>query len=343
MAFLGRSWGLAKACFHVLRRDKEIIIFPLTAGAIILLVLLALIISIFISPMLFISFLISTMLLGSIFFAFLGVFFEAAVVGCATIRLQGGDPKVRDGLRIAAKSWWPLLQWALIGVIIGIILGLIRGMFQRPTLGRSRQVRLFSTQPQYELNYGSLAAPSRAIGFPAPEWGIGDIISGVLGMAWAIATFFVVPVIMYEKLSPLRAVKRSVEIIKGIWKETLILKFGFKALFLLLGTLGIPFILLGVMAGVSYSPEPITGEWMGMTYTTHIIVTNAPALITGFAIAIAYWVALACVSFAIKGILKAALYEYSKEGRVEPISPKAVEFNPLNNVIRLLQIEEGLG
>jgi len=41
------------------------------------------------------------------------------------------------------------------------------------------------------------------------EWGLGDIIAGVLGMAWSVATFFVIPVIIFEGLPPLKAVRRS--------------------------------------------------------------------------------------------------------------------------------------
>jgi hypothetical protein len=297
-----------------------------------------------------------TILLGSIFFTFLGVFFEAAVIGCATIRLQGGDPKVRDGLKIAAKNWWPLLQWAFIGVIVGLILGLIRGVFRgRTTRAGVPLKRLPTGLPSLAslaLPWGTsnlnvnkthkirgVAGPGMEI--PTPGWGIGDILAGVLGMAWAVATFFVIPVMIYEKLSPLKAVKRSVEIIKGIWKETLILKFGFKAVFALLGGLGILFILLGVMAGVTFLSEPIEFEWMGGKGTTSILVTNASALIAGFVVAIIYWVALACVSFALKGILKAALYEYSRRGEVKPGAQpsQATEFNPLNNIIQAFQSE----
>lgn len=208
------------------------LVFPLIAGAIVISALSVLIISLFISPMLFILLLIATIFLGSIFFAFLGVFFEAAVVGCATIRLQGGDPKVRDGLKIAAKNWWPLLQWAFIGIIIGIILGIIRGMFKRPTpetvpFGRPPITFPLPNGHHYEGNPssrisssyqpGGIAGPG--LGIPRPDWGIGDILAGVLGMAWAVATFFVIPIVIYEKLSPFKAIKRSVEIIRNVWKK----------------------------------------------------------------------------------------------------------------------------
>lgn len=63
---MGGSWELAKSCFHVLRRDKEILLFPLIAGAVIVAALLALVASLFISPMLFIWLLILIIFPGSI-------------------------------------------------------------------------------------------------------------------------------------------------------------------------------------------------------------------------------------------------------------------------------------
>ncbi len=333
MAFLGKSWELAKACFHVLRRDKELLLFPLIAGAIAVSTFLVLIVSFFLSPASFIWLLVLTIILGPIFFTFLGVFFEAAVIGCATIRLQGGDPKVKDGLKIAAKNWWPLLQWAFIGIIIGIILGFIRGLFRRPNRTRPGPPSPLRFPPiRSTLLSGGLAVS----GSPSAAWGIGDILAGVLGMAWAVATFFVLPAMIYEKLSPFKAIKRSVGIIKNVWKETLILKFGFKAIFALLGGLGVLFIVLGVLTGVTFVPIPQPAE------STHeIVITNAPALIAGFVVAIAYWVTLGCISFAMNGILKGALYEYSQTGQREPSAqpPQAAEFNPLNNIIRSFQRE----
>lgn len=327
-----------------MRRDKEILLLPLIAAAVIFITLLVFVVSIFVSPMSFFMLLFSIPI-AIVVFAFLGVFFEAAVIGCATIRLEGGDPKIRDGLKIAAKNWWPLLQWALIGIGVGLILGSIRGMFQRNghTFGSSSvefpsgRLSLFSggnpdSRPYRLYETGSFAGPG---------WGLGDILAGVLGMAWAVATFFVIPVMIYEKLSPLKAVRRSWEIVKNVWKETLVLKLGFATLFVILGLLGLLAILPGVMAGVTFLPEPIETEWMGVTLTTNIIVTNAPALIAAFAVAISYWVALGCVSFAAKGVLRAALYTYTQKARAEaePTTelPTEDEFNPLNNFIRSLQ------
>ena len=161
------------------------------------------------------------------------------------------------------------------------------------------------------------------MGYRVP-WGWGDILAGVLGMAWAVATFFAIPIVIYEKLSPLKAIKRSVEIVKNLWKETLILKLGFGALFFILELFGVLAILAEVMgAGITFVPN---GGWkqeiMGEVTYGEFMVTNPLVLIGGLAVAIAYWIALGCVNFAAKGVLRGALYAYSKKGQVEPESGK---------------------
>src|SRR6202011_2079960 len=56
---------------------------------------------------------------------------------------------------------------------------------------------------------------------------LGKIITGLIGIVWSIATFFVVPVIAYENLGPIDAFKRSAEIMKEKWGESLGSTFSF--------------------------------------------------------------------------------------------------------------------
>jgi DNA-directed RNA polymerase subunit RPC12/RpoP len=247
-------------------------------------------------------------------FSFLGIFFEAAVVGCTSIRLDGGDPRIKDGFGMAAKRGWQLFKWALMGLAVGLILGAIRGtsrtsgrtnMRSPGLLGNPRfQPTRSATPSGFNKFYGSQNVAG-------PGWGLGDIISGVLGMAWSMATFFVIPAIIFEELPPLKAVKRSWEIIKGVWRESLILKIGFGALFGLLSLAGLIPLFMGFFLGARVLPEPVEFEWMGATGTTSIAIINPAAVIAGISTSMLYWMLLACISFTIKGVLRAVLYKYS--------------------------------
>jgi len=78
---------------------------------------------------------------------------------------------------------------------------------------------------------------------------VGKIITGIIGIVWSIATFFVVPVIAYENLGPVGAFKRSAQMKKEKWGESLVagFSFGFIQLLAFL-VIGVPLFLLGSAA-----------------------------------------------------------------------------------------------
>jgi hypothetical protein len=89
---------------------------------------------------------------------------------------------------------------------------------------------------------------------------IGAIVSGLIGMVWSVATFFVVPVLAYENLGPIEAVKRSGSIVKNKWGESIGASFSFGILTflgMLLIALPIGLILsminpmVGIIAGIA--------------------------------------------------------------------------------------------
>lgn len=70
----------------------------------------------------------------------------------------------------------------------------------------------------------------------------GKIVVALLGAAWTIATYFVVPVLVVEKLGPVDAFKRSATILKKAWGESIVSNAGVGAvtflvtLLLMIGT-----------------------------------------------------------------------------------------------------------
>jgi hypothetical protein len=110
---------------------------------------------------------------------FIGIFFNAAVVGAAMIRLNGGDPTVRDGLRAAGSKVGKIAGWAAVSATVGIILHSLE---------------------------------ERA-GF------LGRIVIAIVGAAWSAVTFFVVPVLLFEPVGVFPGVKRSASLFKQRWGE----------------------------------------------------------------------------------------------------------------------------
>lgn len=157
--------------------------------------------------------------------AFISVFFRAALVSGAHERMIGGDPTVRSAIAGALERLPKLFGWAVITTIVGSIL---RAIEQRSGL-------------------------------------LGRIAMSIVGMAWAVTTFLVIPVIIIENSGAVTSTKRSVELFRHTWGENLSAQVGFGLLGFLaflpilgvvflgaaIGTLlGFVLIALGVVAGI---------------------------------------------------------------------------------------------
>ena len=104
---------------------------------------------------------------------------------------------------------------------------------------------------------------------------IGKIVTGMIGMVWGLATFFVVPIIAYENVTPIQAVKRSAEVMKDNWGESLGATFSF-GIFNLLGTIliALPLFLVGIMI------NPVVGIVLGaLAFALVQIVVSAANVI----------------------------------------------------------------
>src|SRR5690348_4521097 len=128
---LSGSWELLKASARVLRSDKELLIFPFVSALATLAVTVT-----FIVPMILAGFIdriatgqsnvqIAGAVVAFVYYLiqyFIIFFANTALVGAALIRLDGGDPTVGDGFRIAASRAGSILGYALIAATVGMVL-----------------------------------------------------------------------------------------------------------------------------------------------------------------------------------------------------------------------------
>lgn len=253
-----RSWGLIKASAGVLAKDKELLVFPLLSAICTLVVAGA-----FLLPAFGLGALDGLreggMSVAAYAFAFLFYlvqyfvifFFNSALVGAAMIRLEGGDPTVRDGLRIAGSKVVPILGYAAIAATVGMVLRAIQ---------------------------------ERA-GF------LGRIVAGLIGVAWTLASFLVVPVLVSRDIGPVDAVKESALLLKKTWGENLIGQGGVGLVF------GLVFFALVVVGGAGIIGAATTGNGV-------LIGLMVALLIVALLVA-------ALVQAALSGIYSAALYRYA--------------------------------
>jgi hypothetical protein len=263
-----RSWELAKASFDVLMKDKELMIFPIISA-----IAMVIVSAVFFVPTLLTNFLDTVFDTGIPVFGYLVLFvfyivqytvvyfFSTALVGAALIRLRGGDPTVKDGIDIAKKRIPQILGWAALSATVGLVLNMVSDSSNKNGKG------------------------------------IGQIISSILGAAWNVVTFLVVPILAAEGLGPIEALKRSWELLKRSWGEQISGTISIGIVFGLFGFIG-SVILIGAGVGISI--------WLD---------TWIPAVLFGV-LFIGFIMLVSLLSSTLNGIFTAAVYAYAAEGQV---------------------------
>ena len=276
MERIKRSWELVKASFEVLKQDRELILFPIVSGVIMFFVTLT-----FLIPTLVGNFFDNLFVNGMPIFGYIVLFLfylvqytvvyynSTALVGAAMIRLRGGDPTVKDGYRIAWSQILPIIGWALLSATVGLILNVLSSNSKNKGRGKS-------------------------------------LIASLIGAAWNVLTFLVVPVLAVEGLGPIQAVKRSWELLKGTWGEQISGKLSIGLIFGLIG-FGGGAVLVGLGVGLSI-----------------LLESFIPAIIFGILLFL-FITILSLLNSTLSSIFSAAVYEYAVEGKAGYFDAKLIE------------------
>src|SRR5690554_1165206 len=104
MEKFSRSWILVKASAAGLRSDRELLLFPVISGLLTLVVTATFLVPVFALRVFDGGFGVGAAIVGFLFYFCqysVIVFCNCALVGAAMIRLEGGDPTLRDGFDAA--------------------------------------------------------------------------------------------------------------------------------------------------------------------------------------------------------------------------------------------------
>lgn len=254
MERITRGFRLARASLDVLRADRGLLLLPLLSFGAI-----AVVAAVYLGGLFALGLLgrhSSPVVIVPLYFvaAFISIFANAAVVATADLYLQGRSPTLGDGIHVATTKVGKLAWWSVLTTTVGLIL---RALEERAGM-------------------------------------VTRIVLDVIGMAWSVATFMVVPVLLFEDLSVTTSVKRSAELFRQRWGEQLVGN----------GSIGLAVMFVGLVAllpiGLLYAVSPILG---------------IPAAVVVFG-------GLMVISAALSGIFNAALYRYATTGVAEgPFSP----------------------
>jgi len=248
-----RSWDMIGESFAILRKDKKLVLFPILSGLSTLAIA-----AMYFLPLFHMGVLeqyekyrtVDSTVYAWLFLwycsnYFVIIFFNCALATCAQVRFSGGEPTLGAGMAQAGWKIPSILMWAVVASTVGMILQAIE---------------------------------------ERSSW-LGKIVSAVLGVAWAMATYLIVPVLIFEEDGVFGSIQRSSALLRKTWGEQIVSGFGFGLPSLLLA---IPGILLGL---VGYRLHPL-----------------------GFLIAVPYFLLLSAVMSAVRGIFVVALYRYATEG-----------------------------
>ena len=296
------SWDLFKRSLTVIRKNKKLLLFPVIESFFIAIVGLF-----FISPILFwdsgypasdsqhwielgdhvvkilkenqVAEIIVKVLTNEKWYAwtilvymismFVTTFFSVAFYNEIIHGLNDRGVSILRGLKTAMSKIKLVMIWSLFAGVVGVI---IRNLEER-------------------------------LGF------IGRWIMALVGIAWSVASVFVIPVIIREEKSsnPLKLLKSSAIMLKKTWGETVIGYLGISGFFLFVFLITFPLFIAGFIIG---GIVPMLGPVMALLIIMYIL----------FLFALGYLSAMA------NHVYRGALYVYASEGVIPgPFSEELME------------------
>ena len=275
MGKIATTWRLMKDAWSMLMRDKELLLFPVASGIATFLVLAT-----FILPFAGAAIWGTRGTGNATFYVvlfcyyvcnfFVIVYFNAALVAHVVTRLRGGEPTIGQSLGAATTCIPQIAAWALVSSTVGVVLRWL----------------------------------SERVGF------LGQIAIAIVGIAWTLVTYFVVPVIVIERRGAFDAIGESRDLLRKTWGQQIVSGLGYGVIGFLLSLPGLVIIAGAVVAGVS--------------------MHSVAAFGTLTAAALLYVVAVGIVMSTLRAIFGAVLYLYARTGE----APAGFDAAVLRNAVR---------
>lgn len=204
---LSKGKEIAKISLSIILKNKSLLFFPIISS-----ISAILIFATFFAGSLFMGISLSEgsmkyVGMALLFFYYLFLFtiitfFNVGLIHCATKIFNNETTSIGEGIRFAGTKMVNIVSWAAISATVGLILKML-------TTGENQ---------------------------------VGKVIAAMIGTAWTVLTFFVVPIMVYKDMGPIAAIQESGKTISEKWGESLGGTFSFA----LVNFLGI--VLIGLIA-----------------------------------------------------------------------------------------------
>ena len=195
------------------------------------------------------------------------VFWNAAIVASAYERLSSGtNPSFSYGIGQAMKCLPQILVWGLIAGTVGLFIQILEGL-------------------------------ARGNDAPVPLRIVAGIASFIIGIAWWIVTFFMIPMIVLERAGVMDSMGRSTELFKRTWGEDVTSHIGTGILM----TLCI-FVLVGISIPLMYLGD------LGVILGVIILAVGLLFTVLFFS--------------TVEAVNRASLFYYAKTGQMPPMAAK---------------------
>ena len=183
----------------------------------------------------------------------IAVFFNVALVSCVTRSIDGHDTSVSEGIAAARARLGVIIKWAVFAYTVGLIL---RAIEERVPLG-------------------------------------GRIAVWIAGAAWALATLLVVPVLAFEQLGPIDALKRSASLFKSRFGEVAVGR----------GAIGVTVFLVAILPSIAL-----------FALAAFVAGTSVVLAAVFVFLAVVVLIAAGIVGSTLTQIFNTALYRYAVDG-----------------------------
>lgn len=240
---LGRGWDLGVRSLEVIGAHPKLLLFPVLSG--------------------------------------LALFAVVLSFGGAFLGLAGFDPQALEAIFNRMEQMGEVVFW-LITFVFYLVTYFVIVFFNVALVhnirlifaGEEPSIRAgisFSAQRAHQLLAWAAVAATVGLILKALEDRFGSFISGILGFAWSLATYFVVPTLAAEDVDPIEALKRSSGIIRERWGEAVGAGFS-------LGLMVLAGIVISIISGFVFGMiiHPAIGVLVGfLTFLLTLIVNGA--------------------------------------------------------------------